>query len=231
MNMKQAFLGALSLVASMAASAATLDLGQYTLTYDENTPFGNPTTTTGPGNEVSFSWSLGNAVSYLNVGPNQVVPAAIILPSYTVTANAGYSLSGPLTSFSGNVVYAEFLGNVTTMALIGAIDFDHAGPAPLVAAFTKTPIISVSPLAEVGTMSLTQDAGAGNFGTVSFAGSLLLTSTGSPDGQSLSLAAIQSRTEDKFKVSFFATPVPVPPAAWLFSSALVGLVLRRRNAS
>ena len=65
---------------------------------------------------------------------------------------------------------------------------------------------------------------------MTFNGALILSSTGTPE--SLSLAAIQSRTEDVFQVSFLATPVPVPPAAWLFSSALIGLVLRhRRNAS
>jgi len=229
MNMKQALFGALSLVASMAASAATLDLGAYTLTYDENTPFGNPTTTTGPGNEVSFSWSLGNAVSYLNVGPAAVVPVAVILPSYTISANAGFSLSGPLSTVSGDIVYAEFLGNVTNIALLGAMAFNSDPAVDVSTLFTKTPIISVAPLAEVGTMSLNLNAPVGNFNTVSFAGSLLLASTGTPDG--VSLAAIQSRSEDKFQVSFFATPVPVPPAAWLFSSALVGLVLRCRSAA
>ena len=83
-------------------------------------------------------------------------------------------------------------------------------------------------MALIGTMNLDITAGLGNFTAVDFTGALLLTSTGT---DVLSLAAIQSRTEDVFKVSFFATPVPVPPAAWLFSSSLLGLMLRRRSAS
>ena len=233
MIIKQAFLGALSLVASVAASATTLNLGQYTLTYDETTVFGDPTlTTSGPGNAVSFGWSLGTAVNYLNVGPS-TDPAAlqktIILPSYSIAANAGFSLSGPVNGFSGKPIYSDFLGNVTNMALIGTMSVD-GGPAFAVQSlFTKTVVVSVPGLAEVGTMSLDITAGLGNFTAVDFTGALLLTSTGT---NVLSLAAIQSRTpEDVFKVSFFATPVPVPPAAWLFSSALLGLVLRRRSAS
>ena len=66
MIMKQAFLGALSLVASVAASATTLDLGRYTLTYDETTVFGDPTLiTSGPGNAVTSAgrWAAQSIIS------------------------------------------------------------------------------------------------------------------------------------------------------------------------
>lgn len=228
MKMKQAFLGAMSLVASVAASAANLDLGSFTLFYDEGTAFGDPVATVGPGNEVGFTWSLGSAVAYQNVGGNPVVPNLIQLPSYTVTAKPGFSLSGPLNSFSGNVVYSDFNGNNTAMLLLGGVSFDGGAGINIDTEFTKTALISVPELAEVGSFSLEKQTPVGNFQTVSFIGSLLLISSGT---EGLSLAAIQSRSEDFFKVSFVATPVPVPPAAWLFSSALVGLVLRRRTTA
>ena len=227
MKFKHAFLGALSLVASMAASAATLDLGSYILNYDDGTALGNPTASTGPGGAVSLSWSLGNAVSYLNVGPNPVVPVMVLLPTYSITAKPGFQLSGPLTGFTGNVIYAEFLGNTTVLELVGgmAIDGSVTGIDVL---FDKTPIVSVPGLAEVGTFSLNPVINVGNFTSFGFAGNLILASVGTTE---LSLGAIQSRAENELKISFFATPVPVPPAAWLFSSALVGLVLRRRSAA
>lgn len=229
MNMKQAFIGALSLVASVAASATTLDLGQYTLTYDETTPFGDPSlNTSGPGNEVTFGWSLGSAVNYLNVGPSADLQKVVVLPSYTVAAKAGFTLSGPVHGFTGKPIYSDFSGNVTNMALIGNMSVNGNAPFAVQFLFTKTPIISVPNVAEVGTMSLDVNAPLGNFASLGFDGVLFMTSSGT---QGLSLAAIQSRTEDVFKVSFFATPVPVPPAAWLFSSALLGLVLRRRSAT
>ena len=148
MKFKHTFLGALSLVASMAASAATLDLGSYILNYDDSTALGNPTASSGPGGAVSLSWSLGNAVSYLNVGPNPVVPVTVLLPTYSITAKPGFQLSGPLTGFAGKVVYAEFSGNTTVMELVGgmAIDGNVTGIDVL---FDKTPIISVPGLAEV----------------------------------------------------------------------------------
>lgn len=231
MMMKQAFLGALSLVASVAASATTLDLGQYTLTYDETTAFGDPTLhTNGPGNAVSFGWSLGSAVSYLNVGPSTDLQKDVILPSYTITAKAGFALSGPIHGFTGKPIYTDFQGNVTNMALIGDMSVNGGSPIALHIDFVKAPLISVPLLGEVGTMSLDVNAVLGNFTSLGFAGKLQMSSSGTAG---LSLAAIQSRTEsdDAFKVSFFATPVPVPPAAWLFSSALLGLVLRRRHSA
>ena len=227
MKFKHAFLGALSLVASMAASAATLDLGSYILNYDDGTALGNPTASTGPGGAVSLSWSLGNAVSYLNVGPNPVVPVMVLLPTYSITAKPGFQLSGPLTGFAGNVIYAEFLGNTTVLELVGgmAIDGSVTGIDVL---FDKTPIILVPGLTELGTFSLNPVVNVGNFASFGFAGNLILASVGTTGP---SFGAIQSRARNELKVSFFATPVPVPPAAWLFSSALVGLVLRRRSAA
>ena len=227
MEFKHAFLGALSLVASMAASAATLDLGSYILNYDDGTALGNPTASTGPGGAVSLSWSLGNAVSYLNVGPNPVVPVMVLLPTYSITAKPGFQLSGPLTGFAGNVIYDEIFGNTTVLKLVGgmAIDGSVTGIDVL---FDKTPIILVPGLTELGTFSLNPVVNVGNFASFGFAGNLILASVGTTE---LSLGAIQSRAENELKISFFATPVPVPPAAWLFSSALVGLVLRRRSAA
>ena len=227
MKFKHAFLGALSLVASMAASAATLDLGSYILNYDDGTALGNPTASTGPGGAVSLSWSLGNAVSYLNVGPNPVVPVMVLLPTYSITAKPGFQLSGPLTGFAGNVIYAEFLGNTTVLELVGgmAIDGSVTGIDVL---FDKTPIILVPGLTELGTFSLNPVVNVGNFASFGFAGNLILASVGTTGP---SVGVIRSRAENELKVSFFATPVPVPPAAWLFSSALVGLVLRRRSAA
>jgi hypothetical protein len=228
MKMKQAILGALSLVASVAASATTLNFEQFDLTFDETTAFGAPTITTGPGNALTFGWSLGHAVNYLNVGPSSDVEATVILPSYTINAKAGFTLSGPVHGFIGELIYSDFRGNVTNMALIGDMSVNGGTPISVNLDFVKTPIILVPDLANVGTMSLDATAGLGDFTSLGFAGKLFMTSSGAP-GQSL--AAIQSRETDVFTVSFFATPVPVPPAAWLFSSALLGLVLRRRSAA
>lgn len=240
MNIKQAFVGTLSLLASVAAPAAVLDLGAYTLTYDQTTVFGDPTlTSSGPGNAVSFEWSLGSAVNYINVGPStdpSALAKLIILPAYTVTANAGFTLSGPVSGLLGTPIYSEFTGaagspfNVTNMKLSGVMSVNGGAGVAFEQDAIKTPVISVPGLAEVGTMKLNLNAAIGSFTSFVFNGALILSSTGTPE--SLSLAAIQSRTEDVFQVSFLATPVPVPPAAWLFSSALIGLVLgRRRSAS
>ncbi len=233
MNMKQVVFGTMSLVASLTASAATvLDLGEYTLTYDETTPFGAPTLFTSGAGVESFGWSLGSVVNYLNVGPSTVaLEKGILLPAYTVTAKAGFTLSGPVTAFIGKPVYAEFNGNVTNMKLQSSMSIDGGAAVGIESMFTKEIVISSPDLAEVGTMSLDLNAGIGSFTTLSFNGALVLSSSGVATGAGSSLGSIQSRAEDSFKVSFLATPVPVPPAAWLFSSALIGLVLRRRTAS
>ena len=226
MNMKQAFLGAVSLVASVSASATVVDVGLYMLDYDELTAFGDPTFSSGPGNTAIFSWSLGSAVNYLNIGPAAPVDKIIVLPRHTITAKPGFSLSGPVSTFSGNPIYTEFGGAVTTMAMFADLSVNGGPLTAVSASFVKTPIIVVPDLAVIGTMSLSSSAAIGGFSTLEVSSAaLFLTSTPTT---LLSLAAIQSRAIDSFTVSFLATPVPVPPAAWLLSSALLGLVLRRR---
>lgn len=238
MNLKHAFLGALSLAASMTASAAVLEADSFFLVYDETTALGDPTINLGLANEVNISWSLGNAVNYLNVGPGEAAPTPVVapMPTYAIIGKPLFQLSGPVTGFAGDIVYAEVFGNVTSLNMTGVMQVDGGAPAAFDVAFAKTPLLAMGGLIEVGTYAFNPTIPVGNFSVFGFfAGAIVASSTGTELGDlpanGVSLAAIQSRAENSFEVSFFATPVPVPPAAWLFSSAVIGLVLRRRIAA
>ncbi|MCC6708515.1 MAG: PEP-CTERM sorting domain-containing protein [Gammaproteobacteria bacterium] len=225
MNLKGAMFGVMGLVASLSASAQTIDFGSFVLDFDDATIFGAPTVNlAGPGGLVSVSWSVPGSV---NLAVNDSLDfVEFDLPSFTITSANGGHLSGPVTGLFGNLVFSEFGDSETTATLDGEVSLNNGAPVVMGGDMTRTITSSEPGVFTGGFYSAAASAPLGDFNALGFSNghlALIVFGTG----------AILAQPQNEMRVSFFVAPaaVPVPTALWLFGSALGGLgLLRRRQA-
>lgn len=222
MKSRYALLGTLGLAASMSASAATIDFGSYLLDYDSTTAFGDPTGTGGSGS-VSFAWSVPNAVNVVSFGP----PASntFAVPSYTISAKPGFVLS-TISGFLGNLVFNEAGDNTTTVHWAGSLTLNGSPLFAFDEDWNKTTTTAI-PGFSAGYWSINPTAPLPPFSSFGFSADLTLSATGA---SSSSFASLISQPQNQHKVSFVASPVPVPAGIWLIGSAFGCLGLVRRRA-
>lgn len=227
MHIKSTVVGVLGLVAVLSAGAATInvDLGPYTLSYDDANPlFGAPSYSYSSGGGVSgFAWYLPAQVQVVSEG----LPAlgSFDLPSFTVTANPGWALSGTVTGFIGNLVFNEFKGS-TDASVAGSVSI-NGGPAQ---SFTENLVRTVT--ASGGNFSSGYYAASGSlplggFTSLSFSGTLTLNAS----SQANSFASIIAQAQNEMKVGLVANPVPEPEtyALMLAGLGVLGALARRRQ--
>jgi len=212
----------LALCGTTAAGAATqtTDYGSFSVSYDNSTIFGAPSLSfSSSGGVAGFGWIVPNSVSLVSLGGNEV--AVFDLPSFTITANNGFTLSGLNASF-GNLSYVEF-GDVTTNVVASAMVSLNGGPA---AAFGGN-------VAKVSTLS-SPNFNQGYFGdSSSLPGSFTSLSishaslTLSSSGLGMSSIAAQPQNELKFSLIAAAVPEPESYAMLLAGLGLIGAVARR----
>jgi len=112
MKIQQLFVGMLlaagvSLASATTVATKTIDYGQFSLTYESTSILLDPSfSTSGSDNVFGFGWSLPAVIQAISVG-GAAADNTFFLPTFTVFANPGWSLSGPLSSFLGNVVFNE----------------------------------------------------------------------------------------------------------------------------
>jgi len=216
---------ALSLMAGVsAASAETVNLGPYSLTYNETTSFGYVAGSfSASGDVYGFSWNFSPTVNVASSG--STIIATFDLPSFTITAEPGYALSD-FTAFLGNLQYTEINFATTNIQVLGEIAV-NGGPATSVnhlVGWTETASDLTIPyrsgyFAESATLP-------GSFFSLDVSNaSLVLSASGG------AFSNIAANPQNKIEFSFTAVPVPEPEtyAMLLAGLGVMGAIARRRR--
>ncbi|MBL8379514.1 MAG: PEP-CTERM sorting domain-containing protein [Burkholderiales bacterium] len=213
--LRAAVIGLALTAAAAPVSAATAVFDQYTVDYDDSTSFSGISFSGGGGNLVLFGWSFSPSVSVTGTGI-----ASFEMPSFTVTRNSGWVLSGDVSVFVGNLSYFE-LGGVTTASTSGNLSFDGGVPLSIGGALDKS-----APSSPLGYWSRTETLSSpGNFDSMNFSGGVLdLTAEGT--------AAITANPQNVLRIEFYATAAPIPePGSYIMLLAglgMIGMMVRRR---
>ncbi|WP_020163222.1 PEP-CTERM sorting domain-containing protein [Methyloversatilis discipulorum] len=212
-----AALGAFALPAS--AALETVHFTEYSVTFDNSTVLGGISFNSGgSGGSLGFGWTLSTSL----VANDATIEFA--LPSFTVTANSGYTLSGDLSGFIGNLGYTEIGNGESGAWLAGAMAIDGSPVLPFYELLDRTEQLG-GPQARSGYYSLGGSAPLGSFSSLVVSG-LTLTLSASAN------AVVSSVGQGRLEVGFVAAPVPEPETYTLMLAGLglISLAARRRMA-
>jgi hypothetical protein len=217
--------------ASATAPAQVVNVyDQYSVSYDDTSIFGGISFSFGGGSQVGFGWNIPTSVSVVSVDTLVTTTTSFDLPSFTVTANEGYTLSGDIGGFIGNLVYTQFGSAASTSASVsGLLSVDGSSAAPMGGVLVPTATTPYS-----GYYSANVSQPFPEFTSFSFSdGTITLKATGGTSG----FASITAQPQNVFNVSFNAVAVAVPVAIpepetyalMLAGLGLVGFMARRRK--
>jgi hypothetical protein len=231
MNLKP-FASALVLLSGLAqADTVVWDFDQYKLTYDNSSDFRDLNIAFGSGDNLGFNWIVPDDASVSSVGtftPTFALAGTnvtfVSLPSFTVTAKAGWALSD-LKGFLGNLSFTE-VGGATTGVLVYAKVAIDGGPSVEVDGAGLGWTIQSSEAGVVTGYFADTYMLPGGFTSVTVSdASLALSASGGV------FSSITANNQNKLEVTFTAQPVPEPEtyAMMLAGLGALGWMARRRR--
>jgi hypothetical protein len=216
MQLTKSVLASLVLLgAAVSASAVTVqDFGSHTLSYDETTGFGFLSSSfTAGGGQAGFTWTVPNSAQVASFGSLEMV--TIALPSFTISANAGWALSGA-SGFLGNLVFTEVGGATTQIILNADVSVNGGAPVSLSDNVSWTSTSGGAGYLNGYFGETWGPTGAFNTLTVSNA-SIVLSATGGV------FSSISAQPQNKLEISLVAMPVPEPETGAMLLAGLGAL--------
>ena len=226
MQLKPVVTAVALMIGMSMAQAAEIDFGPAKIVFDDSTSFGGISSWYSSSSGYGFSWTVPSSVTVSSSGSLSTAPFA--LPSFTLSANAGWTLDGAFSAFFGNLSFLEY-GGATTGILAYADVSVNGGPATSFTGgvgWTATP--SGVPGLLLGYFSDSTSISLGSYNSVTISNaSIVLSATGGV------LSAITTNPQAKLEFSFNAVPVPEPGTYAMLMSGLglVGWIARRRRQS
>jgi hypothetical protein len=211
---------------SAGAAPTVVDLGNYSLTYDDATVLGSTSSSfSSSDGTAGFSWTIPSSVNVISIGGADTA-TNFALPDFTISAHAGYSLAGPLTGFLGNLVYTQVGTGATTSATAeGQASID--GGSFMTVGGNLQRFETASFLGgTTGYFGSSATVPAGSFTSFSVKDFVLtLNASGG------SFASIVAQPQNELKISFLAAAVPEPEtyAMMLAGIGLIVTIARRRK--
>lgn len=216
MQVTKSLLAGLALLcaAGTASALTSQDFGSHTLTYDESTDFGYLSSSfTAGGGSAGFTWTVPNTAQVASFGPLTLV--TIALPSFTISANAGWSLSGA-SGFLGNLIFTE-VGSATTQIILNA-DVSVNGGAPIALSDNVDWAATSSGVGYLNGYFGKTWGPSGAFNTLSVSNaSIVLSATGGV------FSSISAQPQNELKISLVAMPVPEPETGAMLLAGLAAL--------
>lgn len=219
-----ALAAALSL--SSAQALEVVNVGAFTLTYDETSDLGYLSGWYTSLGWQGFNWSIPQSVQVASVN-GAPATASFDLPWFQVAVNPGWTLTGNVAGFLGNLVYNLVGATAAAGATVsGSLSIDGGPAMPVGGTLTQTATAGAPGVFEVGFFAGSQSGNIGPFSSMVFSGGLLtLNASGG------SFAAVTAQPQNQMKIDIAVAEVPEPAALGLMLGGLAVLALRKKRPS